>query len=171
MKTIVTLGYHYEELEWGRIVREEYYRRNHVNGRDITFYEVTQSDVEKSDLCQKSLDEISARIIEDGFGLWIDIHCGYYRRELGPAELSYKGYEEEILQFLKNSYSDIKVENVANIPEEHRTPWLKRYAVADSFFPKSDFQSKNNGFRTGLERTLDFIVQIYDAHLPVPYSV
>jgi hypothetical protein len=161
VKTLVTIGYHNGELEWGRLVRAEYESKGLKGDRDITFHEIQDSDVETGGLSAKVSAEIERKIREQGFGLWIDIHCGFDSDKYGKISLTYSGSDEELLSKAKQ-LEGVTVNDLKKIPSPERAVYLK--ALADVFLSKEDIEKKSGVYQRGLERTLRFINEIHDIH-------
>ncbi len=162
MKTLVTIGYHNGELLWGQQVRTHYERNALKNGRNITFHEITDSDVETGYVCEKSVSEIEKKIAEGNFGLWIDIHCGFEPENHGEIVLRYLG-KSDILISRARLIEGVKTADMRNMPEKHISGYIK--ALSDVFFSREEFDKKGPIYQKGLERTVEFINQIHDIHL------
>lgn len=164
-KTLVTLGYHYGELGWGREVREAYEARGLQEGRDITFYEVANSTVETGDPCPEALEEILGVMKGGGFDVRIDIHCGYCEPGKERTVLAYRGTDDSLLSRAR-SLPGVLVNDLRNIPEPLEKRVYDCSALADPFLLEADFSGKTMRYRHALDRTLEFINQVYDIHLP-----
>lgn len=164
-KTLVTIGYHYGELAWGREVREAYERRGLQGGRDLAFYEVANSTVETGDHCPEALEEIQRVMERDGFDVWIDVHCGHCEPSRERTVLAYRGTDDSILSRAR-SLSDVLVGDLRKIPEPLEKRMYDCSALADPFLPETDFSAKTEKYRAALDRTVEFINQVYDIHLP-----
>ena len=161
VKTLVTIGYHNGELEWGRCVREQYESRDLRGNRDIGFYEVQDSDVETGDISEKVAAEIDKKMDEQGFKLLIDIHCGFVPEKRGEISLHYSGEDDETLSKAWQ-LEDAAVNDIRHMPPANRLRYLK--ALADVHLSKEDIEKKSEVYQKGLERTLRFINEIYDIH-------
>jgi len=164
-KTLVTLGYHYGELDWGRQVRDEYIKAGLKGNRDITFHEVKNSQVETGDIDLKSLEEIEGMLEKDQ--LWIDIHCGFNPRKYGKIELIYRSIDPKTFERVK-LLPDVWVGDNGVIPDHREIhPYCAR---ADVFFSREEYETQGKIWRKGLDRTLIFVNQLHDLHYPKPPS-
>lgn len=167
-KTLVTLGYHYGELEWGRQVRDEYIRRQLQGDRDITFYEVSSSDVETGYPSAPATDEIKEIVRKKCYQLLIDIHCGFDARyEDNDVLISYLGMDSDVILRMRQ-LKGVHVDDWRAIGENSS---LKRfsyygipYANVDAFFSTETFIKKGQIYRKKIKRTLEVINQIHDSH-------
>ena len=164
-KTLVSLGYHYNELEWGKIVRDTYIAKGMRGQREIIFYEVTKSNIPTGDFCPSSMHEIRDVFILNECDLWVDIHCGHEERYFGRFFLRYNGSEDEIIQAARTAIPDALVGSLNNIPVEHRPDWYNFKATVDPRFPIVDQKLENGYFKNALERTISFINQVHDIHI------
>lgn len=166
IKALVTIGYHYGELEWGRIVREEYKLRALKGNRNIEFYEVKNSNVETGVGCKNSVQEIKKTINSKKVNLWIDIHCGigfttsgfdgiygYIKRKKKIIDEMRK-LDFSVINLNRKDIADLDIIDNIGIP----------YALIDPYFTKEDYDKKENGWCGGLEKTLSLINQVYDIH-------
>lgn len=164
-KTLVTIGYHRGEVGWGREVREAYETRGLQGGRDLAFYEVANSTVETGDPCPESLEEIQSVLKNGRFKVWVDIHCGHCEPSQERTMLSYRGTDDTILSRAR-SLSDVLVGDLRKIPGPLEKRMYDCSALADPFLPEADFSAKTEKYRRALDRTVEFINQVYDIHLP-----
>jgi len=158
-KTLVTIGYHYGELDWGRQVRDAYLKSGLKNGRDIEFYEVRNSRFETSDLDFVVQEEIEEILEKNHF--WIDIHCGFDTEKDGKMELLYYSSDPKALNRV-NLIPDVNINDCRRYPDKEGIH--PQYARADVFFPRKEFETKGPIYQKGLERTLLFINQMHDLH-------
>ncbi|MBI2129558.1 hypothetical protein HYU07_04930 [Candidatus Woesearchaeota archaeon] len=180
-KALITLGYHYGEIDWGRAVREEYLIRNLKGDRNIAFHEIKGSNVKTGDHCKSSERETTRKIKEECFDLLLDIHCGF---DTGSSYLDkkYYGIDCNVIERVRclDSIKTYKSEPVFDAELNEFIYAGIPNALIDAFFFK-------NGLYTGrglndtnyselikivseedrkklLEETLALINKIYDAH-------
>lgn len=146
INAIVTIGHHYGERDWGMSVRDEYVKRNLKGNRSIDFYAIQNSNVKTGRWCNRSWREVKRKVKEEGFELWIDIHCGFIGHiDNKPSHLfkKYYGIDEHIVERTKCSDH---VESSKWEPKDGRNIGIP-YTLIDAFFFKR---------RAGTGRNLDF---------------
>ena len=175
-KAVVTIGYHYGEIPWGKIVRNEYFSKNLIKNRNITFYEIKNSNVKSGSICLDASFEVEKIIKKQNYQLWISIHCGF-RKEKSKSLLSipYFGYDKNIIEKAKK-VKVIKVLPWEFMDENERKafdfgiPYTPIDALFYSRFQNRDtFEEMVNGVSTEnlenlLKGTLDAINIVYDLH-------
>ncbi len=161
-KTLVTIGYHYGEIQWGIEVAMQYFSRCLMEGRDIHFYVLMTSNVKSADLCPSALKEIERVYFEGRFGVWIDLHCGIDASSNGKTYLFYTG-ENDLILAKARALVEVKVGDYRQIPDPPFV-FFRQSAMVDPFFSPEDFNAKKGYYPLGLEKTLRFINQIYDIH-------
>lgn len=160
-RTLVTIGYHYGELEWGRQVRDAYLQQNPNGTRKISFHEIGSSAIETANVCPKSLAEVVDAFERGNFNFWIDVHCGFTEIYWGRIFLSYRGNHDLILERAK----EIEGVAVSDTRNQGEPDIIKKYSKIDPFFPETEFVEQGEIYRKALNRTIRFINEIHDIHL------
>ena len=174
VSALVTIGYHYGELPWGRIVRAKYLSKNLMESRNIMFYEVKNSDVKTGDISLIASSEIEQIIKKENNQLWINIHCGFHK-EKSKLSVLYFGYDENIIEKAQ------KIKNISvhqwgfmNKDERKAYDFSIPYTIIDAIFfsraqNKDTFEEMMedvlmNDYKNLLKKTLYSINSIYDLH-------
>ncbi|MDP2750597.1 MAG: hypothetical protein Q8O89_07240 [Nanoarchaeota archaeon] len=75
-RILVVLGYHSDELEWGKIVEKQFKERGLEKDRNISFYTIEDSPVPTGLESSYSERKINEEIEKLGdVGLLVDMHC------------------------------------------------------------------------------------------------
>ncbi len=159
--TLVTIGYHYGELEWGRAVKNMFDCK-YGSVDSLEFYEVKSSSVFSGDICENSYREIMSELKKTGAKLWIDIHCGHNPGKAcdDGIKLSYHSVNYPLLHSINHLGYDASVSDYNKIPFKT----FPNRALLDFYLPLNDLETKSGSYYEGIVGTLDRIVDLHDVH-------
>lgn len=175
-KAIIVIGYHRNELNWGRKVRDYYLSRNFGCPRDVQFYEIEHSKVNQGRRCLDSERKIKKSIRKCGdIKLIIDLHCGFLKpkyKGIWPRKLRNMEPNKRYLLFYQSNNPDLinqvsmydKNIMIKSPLQTHKNIYGISLAIFDFFFSGKSYNEKGRIFNKSIQKAVEFINSMYDIH-------
>lgn len=157
--TLVAIGYHYGEKDWGVSARDAFLKRGLNERRNIEFYMIQDSDIETGETCRKSELEIAREIKRrENVGLVIVPHCDFFNSSTGFEDTSgsYFGNDQVLVDRLK------AVEGLRphkEIYSSYAPPELNQVPMCTLESRHSPDQKEKS-----IDRTIAMITEVHDIH-------
>ena len=179
MTTLVTIGYHGMEREWGKIVRDRFVAQ-YQDMDDIIFH-VVQCNLDENTSTGDPNPEADAEIcgLIRGNGdieLLIDVHCGIiedddfelYHQDSGMPldgkDLFYHG-DQLLIKEMKRLYPYVDTNDKTGLTKAIIKAGIRiPIATPDYFMRESTYHPRNECFKEGIAWQVDLIREIYELH-------
>lgn len=174
-KTLVVIGYHSDELEWGTHVKETF-EKEHPDSESVKFLVIEDSPV-KTGLPSPEVDKRIRKAVEEegDVKLMIDIHSDIqdeYAEENGENHLSYTGIDSRKVDRINEVYPSEGHFPTAKVIKGApldivltKGTQVEAVALSETYLTKTSFQDRDDICRGSEEKVAEMIHALHRMHV------